>query len=85
VAERFVPLAVMWLLVCAFIGQSVHVAVPLLLDLWRDQTTAVEARVRLLSEMPLLPEPSVWELLRPASGRHRKRRLPRWLRIGVAS
>jgi len=83
-ADRFVPLVLVWLLSSALIGQSVHVAVPILLDLWRDQTTQVEAQVRLLAEMPLLPQPAVRDLLRPASGRHRRSRLRNWLRAGVA-
>lgn len=83
-AEHIVPLGLAWLLLCALISQSVYAVAPTVLALWRAQTAAVEARVRLLLGTPLLPEPSVWELLRPASGRHRKRRLSR-LRIEVAS
>lgn len=83
-ADRNVSLILLWLLLLWLISQLVYAAAPTVLALWRDQTSAVEARVRLLLDTPLLPEPSVWELLRPASGRHRKRRLSR-LRIEVAS
>jgi len=83
-AERIVPLGLAWLLLCALIGGSVHVAVPMVLRRWRAQVAQVEARVRVLLDMPLPPQPQVWDLLRPGSGEHRKRRLPRWLRWVVA-
>lgn len=84
-AEHIVPLVVAWLLVCAQLSQAVYVAAPTVLALWREQTTAVEARLRVLVEMPLLPEPAVRDLLRPASGKHRRRPPRNWLRKAVAA
>lgn len=84
-ADRVVTLALAWLLLLALLGGSVHVAVPVAVRLWREQTTAVAAQVRALAAMPLLPEPCLRDLLRRSSGRHRKRRLSNWLRWAVAS
>jgi hypothetical protein len=84
-AEHIVPPALVWLLLLWLISQLVVATAPTALALWREQTTQVEARLRLLAEMPLLPEPVVWDLLRPASGKHRKRPLRTWVRKAVAA
>lgn len=85
VAEHIVPPALVWLGTLWLISQSVYVAAPIVLALWREQTAAVEAQLRVLVEMPLLPEPAVRDLLRPASGKHRRRPLRNWLRKAVAA
>lgn len=82
-AEHIIPPALVWLGTLWLISQVMYVAAPALLALWREQTASVEAQVRVLVEMPLLPEPAVRDLLRPASGRHRRRPLWDWFRRAV--